>query len=56
MGEYQDFTMSYLIKDSVAYLTRTADRYRGNVEDSLNRQSICSISPSKFTAIYSKCA
>lgn len=54
MAGKQDFTMSYVIKDGEAYLTRTADRYLGKEEDGLNKQSICSVSPSKQSDMYMK--
>lgn len=48
----QDFSMSYVFKDGEAYLTRTADRFLGLAKDGLNKQSICSISPSSKTQMY----
>jgi len=48
----QDFTMSYIFKDGQAHLTRTANRYLGKEEDGLNKQSICSVSPSSSSELY----
>ena len=47
MDGYQDFTISCLIKDKKPYIIRTADRFLGQKNDHLDRQSICSISPSQ---------
>lgn len=52
MGGKQDFTVTYLVKEGKPYLVRTGDRYLGRVEDGLNKQCICSISPSKNTDMY----
>lgn len=54
MAGKQDFSMTYVFKDEKPYLTRTADRYLGKAEDGLNKQCICSISPSKHTEMYIK--
>ena len=51
MGK-QDFSMSYVFKDGIPYLTRTADRFLGKSEDGLQKQCICSISPSRHTRMY----
>lgn len=48
----QDFSMSYVIRDGQAYLTRTGDRYLGRSEDGLNKQCIGSVSPSRWSAYY----
>lgn len=52
MAGKQDFTMSYIFKNGKGNLVRTADRYLGKVEDRLNKQSICSVSPSSSTQMY----
>lgn len=48
----QDFSMSYLVSEGKAYLVRTSDRYLGRVEDNLQRQCVCAISPSRYTEMY----
>ncbi|MBR2471624.1 MAG: hypothetical protein IKB55_02960, partial [Clostridia bacterium] len=52
MAGKQDFTMSYVFKNGKGNLVRTADRYLGKEEDRLNKQSICSVSPSSSTRMY----
>ncbi|MBQ4642132.1 MAG: ATP-grasp domain-containing protein [Oscillospiraceae bacterium] len=52
MAGKQDFTMSYVLKDGEAYLTRTANRYLGKEEDGLNKQCICAVSPSANSDLY----
>ena len=51
MGK-QDFSMSYVFKDGIPYLTRTGDRFLGKSEDGLQKQCIGSISPSRHTRMY----
>lgn len=52
MGKKQDFTMTYIFSDGKASLIRTADRYLGKSEDGLEKQCICSISPSRNSKMY----
>lgn len=52
MAGKQDFSMSYVFKNGNPYLTRTADRYLGRAEDGLQKQCICSVSPSRYTKMY----
>ena len=52
MAGKQDFSMTYVFKDGKAHLTRTGNRYLGNVEDGLNKQCIGSVSPSSNTQMY----
>jgi biotin carboxylase len=52
MGGYKDFSMSYIFKDGIAYLTRTIDRYLGKEEDNLQKQCIAAVAPSKNTKFY----
>lgn len=50
----QDFSLSYIIIDSVPYMLKIGDRYLGRVEDNLERQHICTLLPSKSTESYKK--
>ena len=52
MGEFQDLTISYLVKDGKATLISIGDRYPGRVEDNLNRQLSGTIQPSRFADAY----
>ena len=52
MAGYQDFSMSYTVKDGTPYLTRTGNRYLGKKEDKLSKQAIAGISPSSNTEMY----
>lgn len=48
----QDLTISYLVKDGVATLVSLGDRHLGKEEDNLNRQSVCTIQPSRYIDMY----
>lgn len=50
----QDFSLAYIVIDSVPYLLKIGDRYLGRVEDNLERQHICTLLPSKSTEGYKK--
>ena len=52
MSEFQDLTISYLVKDGKATLISIGDRYPGRVEDNLNRQLSGTIQPSRFADAY----
>lgn len=52
MGGKQDFTVTFLVVDGKPYLIRLGDRHLGRVEDGLNRQCVCTTSPSLFNALY----
>lgn len=52
MGDYNDFSVTYTIKNGEAFLTRTGDRYLGKKEDNLDKQAVAGISPSKYTDMY----
>lgn len=43
------FQVTYFVVNDVPYLIRTADGYKGNAEDKLDKVALCSISPSKYT-------
>ena len=47
-----DFSMSYIVIDGEPHLIRTLDRFVGRPEDNLQRQCICSRSPSVYTELY----
>lgn len=46
------FQVTYLFENGKAHLIRTADGYKGTVEQELDRVALCSISPSVYTAEY----
>lgn len=52
MGGKQDFTVTFLVINGQPYLIRIGDRHLGRVEDGLNRQCVCTTSPSLFNEIY----
>lgn len=49
MGDKQDFIAAYLVTDGKVNLIRTGDRFLGRKEDGLDRQSACTICPSRFS-------
>ena len=49
IGGKNSFQVNYLFVDGKAYVLRTADGYKGLVEESLDRVALCSISPSAYT-------
>lgn len=48
----QDFSMTYFVIGGIPHLVRICDRYLGKKEDSLNKQCIGCIAPSKYTQMY----
>ncbi len=52
MGNNNDFTMTYIFKDGEAYMTKTSDRYLGDIELGLEKVGIGTISPSYYTEMY----
>lgn len=52
MGDKPDFALTYFVIDGNPILYRTCDRYLGTVSDRMDRSSICTISPSRFTDMY----
>ena len=52
MGDHQDLTISYLVKDGNPVLVSLGDRYPGRKEDNLDRQLSCTIQPSRYTDMY----
>ncbi len=54
MGNNNDFTMTYIFKDGVAYMTKTSDRYLGDLELGLEKVGIGTISPSYYTDMYTE--
>ena len=49
IGEKNSFQVNYLFINGKAYVLRTADGYKGLVEELLDRVALCSISPSMYT-------
>lgn len=54
MGNNQDLTISYIVKDGQPVLISLGDRYPGRKEDNLDRQLSCTIQPSRYTDMYMK--
>ncbi len=52
MGQANDFSMTILVLNKKAYVTRTVDRILGKYEDGLDKLAVGSLSPSKFTDTY----
>lgn len=52
MGGKPDFSLTFVVKEGTPYLVRTADRHLGSVESGMSRQTVASISPSRFTDMY----
>lgn len=52
MGGMQDFTVTFLVIDGHPYLIRVGDRHLGRHEDGLDRQCVCTISPSVYCSMY----
>lgn len=49
IGGKNSFQVNYLFVNGKAYVIRTADGYKGLVEERLDRVALCSISPSMYT-------
>ena len=54
MGNNQELTITYIVKNGEANLISIGDRYPGKIEDNLNRQNICVIQPSHYSELYLK--
>ncbi len=54
MGNNQDLTISYIVKNGQPTLISLGDRYPGRKEDNLDRQLSCTIQPSRYTEMYMK--
>ena len=54
MGGKQDFSMTCLMINGKAYLTRTGNRFLGAVQDGLDKVCIACVSPSVFTGMYAE--
>ena len=52
MGQNNDFSMSILMLNGKAYVTRTVDRVLGKYQDNLDRLCVGSATPSIFTDLY----
>lgn len=52
MGNKNDFSMSYVMINGEACLTRTGNRYLGSREDKMDKLAIAGVSPSAFTDLY----
>lgn len=54
MGNNQELTITYIVKNGEPNLISIGDRYPGKKEDNLNRQNICVIQPSLYSELYFK--
>lgn len=54
MGNNQELTITYIVKNGEPNLISIGDRYPGKKEDNLNRQNICVIQPSFYSDLYIK--
>ena len=54
MGNNQELTITYIVKNGEPNLISIGDRYPGKKEDNLNRQNICVIQPSLYSELYLK--
>lgn len=54
MGNNQDLTISYIVKDGYPTLISLGDRYPGRREDNLDRQICCTIQPSRYMDMFLK--
>ena len=54
IGNTNSFQVTYFFKDGKGYVIRTADGYKGSIEDQLDRVALCSLSPSIYTDEYMK--
>ena len=54
MGNKGDFTMTYIFINGVPHLTKTSDRYLGDLELGLEKVGIGTISPSCHTEMYKR--
>lgn len=52
MGNNQELTITYVVKDGEPNLISIGDRFPGRIEDNLDRQNICVIQPSRFSNLY----
>lgn len=52
MGNNQDLTITYIVKDGIPYLISIGDRFPGRKEDNLDRQNSCVVQPSRYTDMY----
>ena len=50
------FQVTYFFANGVPYVIRTADGYKGRVEDNLDRVALCSVSPSAYTKSFMESA
>lgn len=48
----QDFSLAYIVIDSVPYILKIGDRYLGRAADNLERQHICTLLPSRSAEGY----
>lgn len=54
MGNVNDFTMTYFVKNGEVFLMRTADRLLGEHENHLDRVAMAEVTPSIFNDLYIK--
>lgn len=52
MGDNQDLTISYIVKNGIPTLVSIGDRYPGRREDNLDRQLSCTVQPSRYAKMY----
>lgn len=56
LANKNSFQVTYFFVDGEAYLIRTADGYKGLVEEKLDKVALCSISPSVYQGVFEKTA
>lgn len=56
IGNECSFQVTYFFVDGQPFLIRTADGYKGTLEDKLDKVALCSISPSIYTESFLKSA
>lgn len=52
MGNHQDLTISYVVKNGIPILVSIGDRYSGRKEENLERQLSCTFQPSRYAQMY----
>lgn len=52
LADKNSFQVTYLFADGIPYVLRTADGYKGLVDDKLDKVALCSVSPSIYTDEY----
>lgn len=52
MEDYQDLTVTYIVKNGEPMLISIGDRYHGLIQDGLEQQLACTIQPSRYADMY----